>query len=310
VVTAASATSAAEEAIVRAIEAQSWTDRVAEPVQRPLNALLERQGALRALLNGTWLGHPVHAAVTDLPVGAWASGFLLDLLDLLGVNAFGGRRNVRVASDAVQTIGLAGALGSALFGLADWSYTAGRPRRVGMIHGLLNVAIAGIYGASLVARARRQRTTGIALSSAGFLLLFFSTWLGGELTYRYGVGVNRAAFEDEPEDWSATVGEAELAEGQLRRVDVGGTPVLLARVGGRVAAIGDTCTHMGCSLSEGKLDGEDVVCPCHGSRFHLADGQVVHGPATVAEPAYEVRTRGGRIEVCQPAPAGGKSGGQ
>ena len=95
-------------------------------MQRPLYALLERQGALRAVLNGTWLGLPIHAAVTDLPVGAWASGLILDLFDLLGVNAFGGRRNVRAASDAVHTIGLAGALGSALFGLADWSYTAGR----------------------------------------------------------------------------------------------------------------------------------------------------------------------------------------
>jgi glycosyltransferase involved in cell wall biosynthesis len=209
---AAGATSAAEEAIVRAIEEQSWTDRVAEPVQRPLYALLERQGALRALLNGTWLGHPVHAAVTDLPVGAWASGFLLDLLDLLGVNAFGGRRNVRVASDAVQTIGLAGALGSALFGLADWSYTAGRPRRVGIVHGLLNVGIAGIYGASLAARARRQRRD---LSRAR-LLLAMSHRFADDIAADYRIPRDRFRVVPHPIDLDRfRPGTARHADGRL-----------------------------------------------------------------------------------------------
>jgi nitrite reductase/ring-hydroxylating ferredoxin subunit/uncharacterized membrane protein len=298
-------TSAAGEAIVRAIEEQSWTDRVAVPLQGPLYGVLRDRGALRSILNGTWLGHPVHAAVTDVPVGAWAAGLVLDALDVLGVGALGGRPNLRAASDAAQTVGLAGALGAAVFGLADWSYTAGRARRVGMVHGLLNVGIAAIYGASLVARARHRRGAGVALSTTGFSLLLFSTWLGGELTYRYGVGVNRAAFADEPSGWADVLAAQELGEGSLRRVEAAGTPVLLANVGGRVTAIGNTCTHMGCSLGDGKLDGDTVVCPCHGSRFRVSDGAVVEGPATVPEPAYDVRTRAGRIEVRQPKPSYG-----
>ena len=296
---------AAEERVVRAIEGQAWADRLAEPIQRPVYGALERLPMLRAVLNGTWLGHPVHAAVTDLPVGAWAAGSVLDVLDLCGVDVLGGRSAARRAADTVQAIGLAGALGSAVFGLADWSYTAGRARRIGLVHGLTNVAVAGIYGASLAARAGGRRGSGVALSGLGFLLLLFSTWLGGELTYRYGIGVNRAAFEDEPGDWAPALDDGQLREGELRRVEVGGTPVLLARRQGQVAAIGDTCTHMGCSLSEGRLEGDEVVCPCHGSRFRVTDGQVVQGPAAVAEPAYEVRVRGGRIEVRQPAPAYG-----
>ena len=60
---------------------------------------------------------------------------------------------------------------------------------------------------------------------------------------------------------------------------------------------------MGCSLSEGKLEGDVVVCPCHGSRFRVTDGAVVQGPATVPELVYAVRTDAGRIKIRQPKPA-------
>jgi nitrite reductase/ring-hydroxylating ferredoxin subunit/uncharacterized membrane protein len=303
----AGAVSAAEEAIVRAIEGQVWTDRVAEPVQRPVYALLEQQGVLRTLLDGSWLGHPVHPAVTDVPVGAWTTGMMFDLADLLGIGGADGRRGLRGAADAIQAIGLAGALGAALFGLADWTYTAGRARRVGTVHGLLNLGVAGLYGTSLVARSQDRRGLGIALSGAGYLLLLLSTWLGGELTFRYGLGVNRAAFEEPPAEWTPVLDAPELAEGQLLRVEVQGTPVMLARRNGRVVALADTCTHMGCSLAGGRLDGDEVVCPCHGSRFRLDDGQVVSGPATTPEPVYEVRVRDGRIEVRQPVTAYGEA---
>jgi nitrite reductase/ring-hydroxylating ferredoxin subunit len=81
--------------------------------------------------------------------------------------------------------------------------------------------------------------------------------------------------------------------------------VLLARRNGRVLALADTCTHMGCSLAGGRLEEDEVVCPCHGSRFRLDDGQVARGPATTPEPVYEVRVRDGRIEVRQPVSAYG-----
>ena len=282
---------------------QAWADRIAQPLQQPVYTLLERLPALRTFLNGTWMGHPVHAAVTDVPVGAWAAGAVFDLLDSLGV-----RRDLRQASDAVQTVGLAAALGAAVFGLADWSYTGDKARRIGLIHGLTNVGIAGLYGLSLLARRRGQRAVGTTLSGVGFGLLLFSGWLGGELSYRYGVGVNRRAFEEEPGEWTDVLDEREVREGQLYRADAAGTPVLVTRFQGQFYAIGDTCTHMGCSLSEGRLEGDAVACPCHDSHFRVTDGQVVRGPATVSEPAYAVRVRDGRIEVrrvdaAQPAAA-------
>jgi nitrite reductase/ring-hydroxylating ferredoxin subunit len=73
--------------------------------------------------------------------------------------------------------------------------------------------------------------------------------------------------------------------------------VLLLRQGERTYAIHDRCSHRGCSLSEGEVQGEEVVCSCHGSRFDLRDGAVINGPATTAQPAFQVRESGGRLEI-------------
>jgi nitrite reductase/ring-hydroxylating ferredoxin subunit len=90
---------------------------------------------------------------------------------------------------------------------------------------------------------------------------------------------------------------AELAEGEPTSVDIGDTPVLLVRSAGTVRALHDRCSHRGCSLAEGMLDGDVIECGCHGSRFALADGTIERGPATVAQPAFDVREQDGQIEV-------------
>ncbi|HEV2123961.1 MAG TPA: Rieske 2Fe-2S domain-containing protein [Chloroflexota bacterium] len=289
-----------EETIIKAIEEQSWLDGMAETLQHPIYQVMRQRGLLRSILNGTWLGHPVHAALTDVPVGAWAVGFILDMLETLGL-----RKDLRKASDTTQTIGLMSALGVAIFGLADWSYTNGRARRVGLVHALLNSTAALVYGISLLLRSRGDRRTGIVLSNVGFGMVFFSAWLGGELSYRFGVGVNRMAFKEEPEEWERLLPERELHDGALHRAEAHGTPILLVKHEGQIFALGDVCTHMGCSLSEGKLLAGQVMCPCHDSHFRLVDGQVMKGPASVAVPSYEVRIAGGFVEVRQPTPAYG-----
>ena len=75
------------------------------------------------------------------------------------------------------------------------------------------------------------------------------------------------------------------------------TPVLLLRQGPQIFAIHDRCSHRGCSLSEGSLEGDQIVCACHGSRFDVRDGAIKAGPATAAQPAFEVRETEGRIEI-------------
>ena len=104
-------------------------------------------------------------------------------------------------------------------------------------------------------------------------------------------------MESPPDEFVPVLAEVELREGELRQVVVRGAPVLLARRGGRHYAIEDTCGHLGCSLADGDLESDSVRCPCHGSRFALADGRVLDGPATLPQPAYEARVRDGQIEV-------------
>src|SRR5438094_3564341 len=95
-----------------------------------------------------------------------------------------------------------------------------------------------------------------------------------------------------------TVGKAsDLAEGELRRFVVGGTPVALANVGGTLYAFGDTCTHQGCSLAQGELDGTTVTCPCHGSEFDVTTGEVIRGPAREPVQSYPIRVEDGLLRV-------------
>ncbi|HEX9110980.1 MAG TPA: Rieske 2Fe-2S domain-containing protein [Terriglobales bacterium] len=68
-------------------------------------------------------------------------------------------------------------------------------------------------------------------------------------------------------------------EGEMRAFDVDGAKVAVAAVGGRLYAFDDACTHMGCSLGEGKLENTTVTCPCHGSQFDVTSGAVIRGPA-------------------------------
>ena len=62
-------------------------------------------------------------------------------------------------------------------------------------------------------------------------------------------------------------------------------------------AIGAVCSHAGGPLHKGRLLGDEVECPWHGSRFCLTDGSVRRGPATYPQPAYEVQVSGGQVEV-------------
>jgi Ferredoxin subunits of nitrite reductase and ring-hydroxylating dioxygenases len=68
---------------------------------------------------------------------------------------------------------------------------------------------------------------------------------------------------------------SEFLEGQPKRVEIEGKGVLVARVGQKFYAIGDKCTHMGCSLSEGTLEATIITCSCHGSKFDITNGKVV-----------------------------------
>ena len=76
-----------------------------------------------------------------------------------------------------------------------------------------------------------------------------------------------------------------------------GKEILLVKMGATFAAIGNKCTHMGCKVSGGKIQGENVICPCHGSTFDLKTGSVVRGPAKNPEPSFPVKIENDDIWV-------------
>lgn len=182
-----------EETLIRSIENQAWIDRAADPIQGAVRAVLEKTPRLASFLHGNWLGHPLHAALVAIPIGAWSTGLMLDAMA-----AGKGGRGYRKAADTVTTIGLISAGVAAIPGLADWSRTEGGAKRTGFVHAGLNLMITGIYGASVYARAKNRRKAGVGLAIAGYSLALASAWLGGELAYRYAVGV-RPRPEGRPE---------------------------------------------------------------------------------------------------------------
>lgn len=187
------------EKIDRAIAEQTWIDRAADPIQRVVEPLVHRAPVVASVLHGEWLGHPLHAALTDVPVGAWTTGFVFDLADVIG-----GSRRLRRAADTAMVVGLVSAMGAAVAGMADWSTTRGEAKRVGFIHAATNSVVALLYGGSIFARKSGNRKVGVALSSVGFGLMLFSAWLGGELSYRHGVGMrNQAGRANDDVDYMA-----------------------------------------------------------------------------------------------------------
>lgn len=94
------------------------------------------------------------------------------------------------------------------------------------------------------------------------------------------------------------VGSAgDLRDGQVKAFQVKGEAVAVARIGDAYYAFGDTCTHAQCSLSEGDLEGFNIVCACHGSEFDVTNGQVINPPAPEAVPSYRTRVEGGQLQI-------------
>jgi nitrite reductase/ring-hydroxylating ferredoxin subunit/uncharacterized membrane protein len=272
-------------------------DDVADKVQPVVNRVVNSGGTpLRNLLDGTYIGTPVHPIIITVPVGSWSAALVFDGLDLLT-----GKKAMRDAADASLAVGVASGFVAAAVGFSDWRYLLGESRRTGMAHALLNVVGITLNTASLVARATGRRNVGRLLLLTGYSINGMGAHLGGELSYEYGLRVNRNVFDaGGPDDFVAVLDEGELpASGDgMKSVEVTGTHVLLARAGdGTLCAIADRCGHFSGPLHEGERLGDTVVCPWHASRFDLKTGEVLDGPAVFPQSTYEVRVRDGRVEI-------------
>lgn len=272
-----------------------WLEPLANTLQSRANALLTRNGAptpAKSWLNGVWLGHPLHPALTDVPIGAWTMTLSLDALAAMSSSP-----GMRRAADATLAIGVAGAVGAAAAGVADWSDTQGETRRVGALHALLNSVALLLNLWSLGKRLGGSRGGAVALSTAAYAIAGVSANIGGELVFRRGLGVSHQVWPAPPQEFTSVLSAAALADGQLTRAHAGDVPVCLLRHDGEIYAVEEWCTHLGGPLADGNLDGTAVTCPWHGSRFDLATGEPLNGPATVPLRRLETRVHDGQIEV-------------
>jgi nitrite reductase/ring-hydroxylating ferredoxin subunit/uncharacterized membrane protein len=273
--------------VVGPLEEQPWLDQAADYVMELAKPLLEmpQAGKVMDFLHGRWLGHALHPVLTDAPIGLWAGSLLLDMV--------GAHKSAGVLSAA----GSASGVGAAVTGLADWSDSVGRDRRLGILHGLLNVGGLSLQVLSLSARLRRRKRSALMLSAAGFTVSSAAAYLGGELVFDRGYMVNHDAWISGPEQWTPVCAADEVPQGQMKAAEVSGRTILLYREKGAVHAVEATCSHAGGPLQEGEVSDGVVTCPWHGSQFRLADGSVCRGPATFPVPRLETRVRSGQLEV-------------
>jgi nitrite reductase/ring-hydroxylating ferredoxin subunit/uncharacterized membrane protein len=283
--------------------------RALDPLARGLTTLAKRVPApVRDALHGVWLGHPVHPMLAQLPVGAWTSSAILDVL-ALAVPAGERRAGVERAAEALLAVGLAAAPVTAAAGTADWSALHPEQQRVGLFHASANVTAVAMLVASLLQRRRGRQAAGRLLGMAGVSVAALGAGLGGHLSYRWAAGANHA--EDvphvTPEEWTELGRLDEFGQRELAVRAVGGTSVLVVRRGSTVTVLADKCSHLSGPLHRGSITevgGDDcVVCPWHGSTFSLDDGSVRHGPATAPQPVFDVQVTDGVVlaRVRQPA---------
>jgi nitrite reductase/ring-hydroxylating ferredoxin subunit len=268
------------------LEQASGLDRLVALGQRTVRLI--PAGRVRDALYGVWLGHPLHPVLVQVPTGAWLSASLLD-----------GWPGSERASRRLVALGLAASAPAALAGAMDWSGQHEQQMRVGTVHALANVTAVGVYAASLMAGdragARLMRLAGLAFAGAGGLL-------GGHISFRLAGGANQA--EPVPHlvepGWHVLMPVTDLPEHRPVRRMLGEIPVVAVRDGDKVHVLADRCSHLSGPLSGGSLDNGCLSCPWHGSTFRVADGSVVHGPATAPQPSFQTRTVDGVIEVCLP----------
>jgi nitrite reductase/ring-hydroxylating ferredoxin subunit/uncharacterized membrane protein len=279
--------------LVRLMDAQTaWTRPVGDWLHGLLHGLFHRIPAVRDLLNGRWLGHPLHGVLTDVPIGIL---FLVIVLDLL---------HLPEAAGWALLIAILAMIAAALAGFADYSDTDGRARERGTLHSVLMIVALVVYFLSFLVRMGPpgfgflETPAGFILSIVGFLILSAGAYVGGDLVYALGNMVDRHAFRGAGTKWIALEpaemdASGSIPEGRPIKARLGINQLVLVRQGEKILALHDTCAHAGGPLNEGRIVGDAIECPWHQSKFKLANGHNAGGPSVYDQPAYEVRAKDG-----------------
>jgi nitrite reductase/ring-hydroxylating ferredoxin subunit len=280
-------------ALIDRIERIEALDRLGNGLQAAVRAVL--QGRVRDVLQGSWLGHPVHPAAVLLPLGSWMSSAFLDVV----------RVNGRAAT-VLSGLGSASAVPAVVAGLNDWASLTREQRRTGLVHAAANTAALALNVASLAARRRGEHAKAHRLGYAGLAAVGVGAYLGGHLTYRQAASVNNAEpfLRQIRPGWHGVCDLQALTPGKPEVYRIDDVPVLVVRHGDDATALIEHCGHNSGPLGDGEIrhiDGTDcVVCPWHGSVFRLTDGTVVHGPAATTQPRLRTRVVDGWLEAALP----------
>ena len=250
-------------------------------------------GRARDVLHGTWLGHPVHPLLVQVPIGTWLSAAVLDL-----------RKDRPREAGLLVGLGLAAAAPAALTGAVDWAELNPPQKRVGLVHALSNTAAVTLYTASLACRATGRTRAGRALGFLGFTAVGAGGMLGGHPATR---PTGRPPAPTTPRPYPTSSRRAGIPSAHrttsppglpVRRSVDDDVPVMVLReTDGTIHALADRCSHLAGPLSEGTVSDGCVRCPWHGSVFRLSDGLNVRGPAVAPQPAFAVRVVEGQVEV-------------
>ena len=180
--------------VTRLVDAQAgWAKPLGEFNHRWLSALFRPIRPIKDFLNGTWLGHPVHSALTDIPIGALTVALVLDVV------------GQRVAADVALLVAVLSILAAAVTGLADYTDTDGTARMRATVHSVLMTAALVLFAISLVIRAGNpiDRAVPFVLLVIGYLVISVGAAVGGDLVYLIGTHVNRHAWRGAGTKWIA-----------------------------------------------------------------------------------------------------------
>ena len=268
---------------------QGWAKPFGDFNVRWLRALLRPITPIKDLLNGKWLGHSLHAVLTDVPIGVFTLAVVFDIF------------NVRGAADAAIGFGLLTMAAAAVAGLADYSDIDDEPRMVATVHATLMVLALVVYLVSFWLRlsdSAGDRLVAIVVSFIGYGLVAAGGFVGGELVYSLGNMVNRHAWRFFGKPKWTKLDVTEIPYGVPTAAKAGPQTLLVVRNGETVYALHAQCAHAGGPLAEGKIVDGCIECPWHFSRYRLSDGKRVQGPSTFDQPRYDVRAAdGGGWEV-------------
>lgn len=276
------------------LEQATALDRAGDRLQRAVQATLRPQ-RVRDLLHGVFLGHPLHPAMVQVPVGAWISAAVVDLLP-------GQRR----AATTLVALGTVSAVPAAVAGLNDWAELSRDQRRVGLVHAAANTVGLTLYAGSLAARLTGRHGVGRALAYLGLGAASAGAYLGGHLAYKQGAQVNQSISELHrmSDGWQPVAELAGLPQRKLVTREVDDVSLILYRHGDEVTVMLERCPHQSGPLGEGEVQEIDghacVVCPWHGSAFRLNGGEVVHGPSATDQQVLPTRVVDGTLQTRLP----------